>query len=328
MFEKKTLKELLENPLISEIAPEAISGWDLSAEEFYDNTLCEITKKLGWNNPQRGFERLFEVAENGKYYYRLYSDKECENSPEKKGRNIIFFPADGENDDKPFILIVPGGGFVNVWSVTEGWPVADHFNKRGYNVFVLTYRVMTEGSALKAMEDISRAMQIIRDNKDEFHVNPDKYITCGFSAGGYIVCLWNTEKGYRAYGISKPMACFPIYPVTSYRILAEAEVDGELKRDEIARTGVGCSLTDACNSCFEIPDHVEGFPPTAVFVAAEDELVDPKHSKRLVAAIKNKNIDCMLEIGPTGGHGFADGSGMCMEGWPERAVDWFENLQK
>ena len=39
-------------------------------------------------------------------------------------------------------------------------------------------------------------------------------------------------------------------------------------------------------------------------------------------------IPCKLEIGESGGHGFSDGSGMCMEGWPERAVRWAEKKKK
>jgi len=164
----------------------------------------------------------------------------------------------------------------------------------------------------------------IGDKKDFFRVNPDEYITCGFSAGGYITCLWNTEAGYEKYGIPKPKACFPIYPVTSYRLMDAEEWDEGEDKDEFARFGLGVDMATACNSCFEIPEHVEGFPMTALFLAAEDELVDPEHSKKLAEALNKANIPCRLEIGPAGGHGFADGVGMCMEGWPERAIRWFE----
>jgi acetyl esterase/lipase len=95
-------------------------------------------------------------------------------------------------------------------------------------------------------------------------------------------------------------------------------------KDEFVHRTLGCTLEEACNSAFEIPDHAEGFPPTAIFLAAEDELVDPEHSKRLAAALEKEGIPVYLEIGPTGGHGFADGSGMCMEGWPERAIRFYE----
>lgn len=321
----KSFKELFENPLIKDITPDAISKWDLSKEEFYNWTFQDIEEKMGWKGVDTGLERLIELSGRGKYYFSLYSKEECAKDPEKATRNFVFMPSDDASaNDKPFILLVPGGGFVNVWSLTEGWPVAKEFNDLGYNVVILTYRVKAEAAAVKAMADISRAMEIIAENKADLHLNPESYITCGFSAGGYIVCLWNTEAGYRKFGCCKPQGCFPIYPVTSYRLMDEDEWDEGEDKDEFARSGLGVGMKEACNSCFEIPMHVEGFPKTAIFLAAEDELVDPEHSKLLAKALDDAKIPCRLEIGPTGGHGFANGAGMCMEGWTKRAIEWFE----
>ena len=327
MLKDQTLRQLLEDPRIARIAPEAISKWDLSKEEFYHWTLQEIADRMGWRNLERGFARLFEAADRGEYYYRLYSEEERKADPAKESANIVRLPsADPAADGRPFILLVPGGGFENVWNLTEGWPLARIFNELGYHAFVLTYRVKTDGAALMAMEDMARALRIIASRKGEFRVQPDRYITCGFSAGGYLVCLWNTEKGYRAFGLPKPQACFPVYPVTSYRLMDAEEWDEGEDKDAFARFSVGCTMKEACESCFEIPQHAEGFPPTAIFAAAEDQLVDPEHSRALARALEKAGIPCRLEIGPAGGHGFADGAGMCMEGWPGRAIDWYGRI--
>ncbi len=80
---------------------------------------------------------------------------------------------------------------------------------------------MYENMTLKQMLENPAIADIAPDAISKW--DPDSYITCGFSAGGYIVCLWNTEKGYRSFGLPKPKACFPIYPVTSYRILDAEE---------------------------------------------------------------------------------------------------------
>lgn len=328
MLKDRTLKSILEDPAIADIAPDAISKRDLSVEEFYNWTLNEIADRMGWRNLERGFTRLFKAAAGGDYYYNLYSEEECAGAPEKKNTNIVWLPSDDPAaDGRPFILLVPGGGFYNVWNLTEGWPIARIFNELGYHVFVLTYQVGVNGSAVNAMDDMARAFEIIAARRDEFRVDPRKYITCGFSAGGYIVCLWNTEKGYRAFGLSKPEACFPVYPVTSYRLFDAQKWDEGEDKEEFARFGLGCTMQEACNSCFEIPLHVEGFPPTAIFVTEEDELVDPEHSKSLARALDEAGIPCRIEVGPTGGHGFADGEGMCMEGWPRRAIEWYESIK-
>ena len=85
-------------------------------------------------------------------------------------------------------------------------------------------------------------------------------------------------------------------------------------------------MEEACDRCFEIPQHAEGFPPTALFATEEDQLVDPDHSRILARSLEKNGISCRLEIGPTGGHGFADGTGMCMENWQQRAIEWYEQL--
>ena len=150
----------------------------------------------------------------------------------------------------------------------------------------------------------------------------ERYITCGFSAGGYLICLWNTKMGYPAFELPRPQASFPVYPVVSMKN------DGEEADPGDALWLFGCPHEEAMQKEYEIPEHTETFPPCAIFLAAGDELVDPENSKMLDRALKALSIPSRLEIGPDGGHGFADGSGMCMTGWTERAVKWFESLQK
>ena len=327
MLKNKTLRSLLEDPRIADIAPQAIACRDLTKEEFCDWTLQEIADKMGWRCLERGFSRLFAAADRGGYIHRLYTEAECAADPARRLASIVHFPSsDPAADTRPFLLLVPGGGFVNVWNLTEGWPVAQIFNDLGYHVFILTYQVSVDASAVRAMDDMARALQLISAHQETFGVDPARYITCGFSAGGYLVCLWNTEKGYRSHGLPAPQACFPVYPATSYRLMDAEEWDDDEDKDSFTRAALGCTMQEACSSCFEIPLHVEGFPPTAIFATAEDELVDPEHSRCLARALEAAGIPCRLEIGPTGGHGFADGEGMCMEGWPQRAVDWYAHL--
>lgn len=320
----KTLGELLSDSRIAKIAPDAIRRRDLSKEPCWNRTLQEIRAQYFSGDIARGLERLYKAAETGEWYYPLYSEAECAALPDREGVNVLWFPSeDPAADEKPFILLVPGGGFVNVWNLTEGWPVAAQFNDLGYHAFILTYQVEGDGRLLeKNMEDFARALEFIRGHEDRFHVHGDRYITCGFSAGGYLVCLWNTTKGYVHFSLPKPQACFPVYPGTSMKI-----DDSEEKMDpEEAFWLYGCPYEEAANSEYEIPEHAEGFPPTALFAAADDQLVDPRNSTMLAEALEKLKIPCRLEIGPEGGHGFADGTGMCMDGWTERAVRWYESI--
>ena len=55
--------------------------------------------------------------------------------------------------------------------------------------------------------------------------------------------------------------------------------------------------------------------------------MNPENSREFKRQLDALGIPAVLEIGKKGGHGFADGTGMCMEGWPQRAIEWYEGLK-
>ncbi len=323
--ETMTLGDILSDPRISRIAPQAIRNMDLTKEPFWNKSLKTLREEHFGGGLQAGFDRLFRAVENGEWYYPLYTPQECASDPDKEGTNLVFFRSeDPRASERPYILLVPGGGFVNVWNLTEGWPVAAQFNDLGYHVCILTYQVAAKDRILdREMEDFARALSLIRAHEKEFSLHWDRYCTCGFSAGGYLVCLWNVpEKGYARCGMPKPRATFPVYPVVSWKLAGKEDWHD----DELAQSLFGCDMETAAQSPFEIPDHTGDFPPCAIFLAAGDSLVNPENSRLLAASLEKHHIPCRLEIGPEGEHGFADGTGMCMAGWTKRAVDWMESL--
>lgn len=325
-----TLGEMLSDPRIRLIAGDAIRARDLSKEEIWNQTMAQLREAHFGGNMLRGFKRLYRAADTGDWYFPLYNKEECAACPDKKGVNLVWFPAeDPEAENRPFILLIPGGGFVNVWNLTEGWPVADHFNEAGYHVFILTYQVTGNTRILEAeCDDIARGIGLIRKNAEHFRVDAKRYVTCGFSAGGYLTCLWSTrEMGWEKYGLPRPEAMIPVYPVVSWKWMGKDLTAEDMKeRAEEDLRLFGMPGQDAMESAFEIPEHADCFPPCALFLAAQDELVSPENSRILKRVLDEKGIPCRLEVGPVGGHGFADGEGMCMQGWPERAAEWLKSL--
>ena len=144
-YESSTLGSLLNDSRISKVAKDAIRNRDLQAETVWDKTLSELKYERIFNGEIGcGIKRLYMAADTGDWYYPLYSEAECAENEAKNGVSLVWFPSDQpEADHRPFILLVPGGGFVNVWNLTEGWPIAERFNRCGYHVFILTYQIMT-----------------------------------------------------------------------------------------------------------------------------------------------------------------------------------------
>ena len=172
-IENRTLGALLSDPRIAPIAPDAIRCRDLKAEPLWNMTLAELKAERFFSGGiGYGVERLYRAAETGTWYYPLYSGAECAQDAARRGTNIVWFPSDDPAaSGRPFIFLVPGGGFVNVWNLTEGWPIADQFNRLGYHVFILTYQVEGREKLLeKNMGDFARALSLIREYASAFRL--------------------------------------------------------------------------------------------------------------------------------------------------------------
>ena len=321
----QTLGEVLAMREIAEAAPYAVKGHDLSATPEYNKTMQQLLDEHYCGDLPRGFRRIFAAVESGDWFYPVYSEQECLEDPEKETVNLFWLPSDDPKaSERPFFLIVPGGGFVHVWNMSDGWLLADHFNLSGYNAFVLTYRVnCREQIALKEMEDVSRALDIIKKYEDHFRVSASDYITLGSSAGGYVVNLWSAgTNGWKKYHKPQPRANVSVYGLVS----PELEYSYS-SAPFLSEWVLGCKQDETREKGFEPQLDAASFPPTAIFVSAGDTVVDPEHSRLLKCSLDAAGIPCLLDIREGGWHGFSGGDGMNMEGWPERMVAWYENLK-
>lgn len=78
------------------------------------------------------------------------------------------------------VIIIAGGGSTHRNNVVEGYPVAEFFNKNGYNAFVLQRRV-NPYAAVDQQLDLARAIRYIRHNASEKHIGKtDIMIAVGF----------------------------------------------------------------------------------------------------------------------------------------------------
>lgn len=89
-----------------------------------------------------------------------------------------------QNKVKGNVVIIAGGGSTHRNNVVEGYPVAEYFNKQGYNAFVLQRRV-NPYAAVDQQLDLARAIRYIRHNAEAKKIaKTDVMIAVGFSAGG------------------------------------------------------------------------------------------------------------------------------------------------
>lgn len=294
---------------------------------FKNQTFEELNQMTpSWNAEAmaEGVSRLRELVLQGQVVYRVYADEECEDDPQK--RDVILFDFQAEEEQRkrnvPFVIMAAGGSYESVCSMVETFPTAAYFNKLGYRVFVLNYRVGGKGVMPKPLEDVAAAYRYICARAEEFSLDNTDYAVCGFSAAANLTSLWGTEsRGYAYYGVKKPKALFPVYPVTDLTCISD-----ELK-GTFLKTMLGEEYTEEYAWSYDIP-HIftENYPPCYIVHCMDDSVVPVENSICLKALLDKYSIPGELEIGEKGEHGFGNGKGSDVEGWPERAIGFLERL--
>lgn len=111
------------------------------------------------------------------------------------------------------VVIAPGGGHSALWMDHEGYNVARWLSEHGVAAFVLKYRLAREKDSTYTIEgtslqDIQRAITLVRGRAAEWGVNPARVGVMGFSAGGELAALAAT----RFTDDNKPSFQALIYP--------------------------------------------------------------------------------------------------------------------
>ena len=117
-----------------------------------------------------------QANSGNKIFYDIYTEEEKVKDPSKKDTGLFFFRS---NPNEKFAIVSAGGGFVFVGAIHDSFPHCLKLSQEGYNAFALIYRP----GADTGTEDLLRAIQFIRENKDELQVDIDNYSLWGGSAG-------------------------------------------------------------------------------------------------------------------------------------------------
>ena len=115
--------------------------------------------------------------------------KACEDTPTL----TIFEPQPGHGNGSA-VVVFPGGAYVGLAANLEGRQVADWFTARGFRAFVLSYRLSSNGYLLPVpLLDARRAIQTVRGRAQDYHIDPNRIVVIGFSAGGHLAALSATQ---------------------------------------------------------------------------------------------------------------------------------------
>lgn len=323
-----------------EITPDMTIG-DLVKSGIYggfaDYIFTDMTPDH-WNNQLKnyGFEtvgfvpalhRMEELAaDETSYVYHIY-DKETRLSQWDKDKVVLLhFP--GPAADRPYALVIPGGGFNRQWGLIEGMAIAAELNRQGYSAFVLYYRTKQEPVIPKAIEDMHAAIRYIENHAEEFKVCKGRYIIGGFSAGATLSGeIGSTNFGWKAAGLPKPEMIFLGYTACNmrsfYDIYQQFPVGHPIHKGqgEFLRRMGGPEFTWEDIAPYNLIDFMDQSYPPVYLTANEDDGTVPFANSLLMRDTCEKlGIPCRCKFGKTGGHSYGLGIGLAVEGWLSDAL--------
>lgn len=214
-------------------------------------------------------------------------------------------------DNKPFVLIFPGGGYEGCSPYgNDGYAYAAEIKKAGYNAFILEYSVKMEHPA--PLDDVNTALEIIEDCKDFFGVTMDNYAVMGSSAGGHLAASWCTKEiGFEHYGKKQPAAALLAYAVTHASGSSGSVLMGEHPSE------------DLCHALSPDENVDVDYPPTYQWVFDEDHLGIAEHTALMDAALEKAGVEHITRIYPGTAHGTGLSIGLPSEGWIDEAIDFW-----
>ena len=227
---------------------------------------------------------------------------------------LTVFPADQSVANGCAVVVCPGGGYNKLAWQKEGVEVARWFNSIGVTAFVLKYRVPRRAEAIhiEPMQDVQRAVRVVRHDAAKWKVDPNRIGVLGFSAGGHLTVMAGVQFDTKCYEpvdaadkvTARPDFICPIY--CAY--LGEDYND----RNETKLSGL-VTVSKAT-------------PPTFLLVTADDAFRGAQ-SALLFAKLKQHGVPAELHVYTHGGHGYGmRPSANPVSQWPKHLEDWLNAM--
>jgi acetyl esterase/lipase len=253
-------------------------------------------------------------------------------APEAKGATCndipaltIFEPREGHANGSA-VIIFPGGAYRNLAGDLEGREVADWFTARGFHAFILSYRLTSNGYVLPVpLLDARRAIQTVRARALDYHIDPNRIVVIGFSAGGHLAALAGTQFVPGDANADDPIArtsSRPDFLVLGYPWIGAVTSDtSHLSYCKIFNLMDQCEALRAAYS----PDLfvTKETPPTFIYHTFNDQTVPVEQALVFYNALVKAGVPSELHVFASGAHGSGLGKGdAALDQWPNLLEAW------
>jgi len=229
----------------------------------------------------------------------------------------------GMETNRPAIVVCPGGGYLYC-SPREAEPVALRYAAKGFHAFILRYSVGWDAAGFAPLQEVSWVIGYLREHAEEWHIDPNKIATCGFSAGGHLALAAGVK------GENKPNAMILGYP-------AVTTPNNPMSNFMVKLLAGKKEVTDADCAEYSLENFItKDAPPVFMMATAEDGL-SPFGALLVASTYSRLGLGYELHMFQHGPHGYsladettADGSCEVLNGsfakWHELSVDWLYRI--
>lgn len=170
----------VDRPIKKEMTLKQISSPDIYL--WYSHIYVEKTIEV--------IEALYQNSKKYPIFYHIYSKEERLKDPSKNNTGLFFFKG---KKNAPFALCNAGGGFVYVGALHDSFPHALYLSKKGYNAFVLIYRIN------HPYDDLAKAISFIYHHRQSLEVDSNHYSLWGGSAGARMAATLGNKQILNSY---------------------------------------------------------------------------------------------------------------------------------
>ncbi len=236
---------------------------------------------------------------------------------------LLFVPPAIDRPNGTAVVICPGGGYVGLSRQREGIQYANWLGTLGIASFVLTNRVGDYGHPAP-LQDVLRAVRLVRSRAAEFHIDPTRIGVMGSSAGGHLAACAGTLFDHPAGKTGAPLdavSARPDFLILMYPVIT--------LYDPFAHAGsrqalLGPSPSPELLRLLSVEQQVTAAtPPTLLIHTQEDRSVPVENSILFFQALTRAHVPAEMYLFEHGSHGMAmrDGLGTA-SAWPKRAEEW------
>ncbi|MBR1538919.1 MAG: alpha/beta hydrolase [Bacteroidales bacterium] len=253
---------------------------------------------------------------------------------------------EGREGTATAIIVCPGGSYFWLDVEREGRMVAEWLQEQGIAAFLLQYRTggwfnftfrthwFFSGHHFPEMvQDIQRAIQLVREDADAYGINPDRLGVMGFSAGGHLVMLSAElcdEDFLAPLGVDRRVSLRPDFVAPIYPVVTLEDRPFVHSRSRRGLLGVSHKKDKALRERLSLERQVSAAaPPVFLLNCVDDPVVDYRNANLLDSALTANKTPHLFVQYKTGGHGFgADPQKFSEETkhWQECFIQWLKTL--